>query len=384
MAETNDVVENERQVATRKPDAPATNGRTDEATPTELDFRASRIDFLDYEAGAGGERRQSLRGFEDHYTDIIDYIVRCTHRMWEEGGVGLLYEYYSHNAVVWSDWGQSYGRDQTIEYVVQRMAGFPNLRIYANDVIWAGDDVQGFRTCHRITQTGHNWGYSKYGPPTNRPTQSTCFANCVMRENRIYEEWLVVDEMTVVRQLGLDPDAVLRGIAGGVLPPNIDIVGESVKARGQGRPDTYVPRNPDQPDVEDFLRSNLHELWNWRMLNRISDLYAPNCVIHAPSGRELYGLGDAKALVVALMASFPDARFEVDDLYWNGDERMGYRTAVRWSLTGTHRGVGIWGKPTGRPVHIIGTTSHIIRDGKIVEEWTLFNELALLWKLHYA
>jgi predicted ester cyclase len=75
---------------------------------------------------------------------------------------------------------------------------------------------------------------------------------------------------------------------------------------------------------------------------------------------------------------------EIDDLYWNVGKQGTVRTAVRWTLLGTHRGYGMWGQPTGKQVRIMGTTQHHIRDGKIVEEWTLFNELALLWKLRYA
>ncbi len=30
-----------------------------------------------------GERRMAMRGFEDEYTDIVDYIVRITHRNWD-------------------------------------------------------------------------------------------------------------------------------------------------------------------------------------------------------------------------------------------------------------------------------------------------------------
>jgi hypothetical protein len=33
-----------------------------------------------------GPRRQPLRGFEDGYADIIDYIIRCTWRIWEGRG----------------------------------------------------------------------------------------------------------------------------------------------------------------------------------------------------------------------------------------------------------------------------------------------------------
>ena len=46
------------------------------------------------------ERVQSMRGFEDTYTDIIDYIVRITHRIWEEKDIGYIYDTYKHNSHV--------------------------------------------------------------------------------------------------------------------------------------------------------------------------------------------------------------------------------------------------------------------------------------------
>ena len=36
-------------------------------------------------------RTQSLDGFEDVYSDIVHYIAYCTHRIWAEKGVGLIY-----------------------------------------------------------------------------------------------------------------------------------------------------------------------------------------------------------------------------------------------------------------------------------------------------
>ena len=32
----------------------------------------------------GAQRRQPLAGFDEDYVDIVDYIVRCTHKIWEE------------------------------------------------------------------------------------------------------------------------------------------------------------------------------------------------------------------------------------------------------------------------------------------------------------
>lgn len=57
-------------------------------------------------AGAGGRRRQPMRGFDPDYVDIVDYIVRCTHKIWEEGGMGLLYTHYRHNALVHTAYGK--------------------------------------------------------------------------------------------------------------------------------------------------------------------------------------------------------------------------------------------------------------------------------------
>ena len=40
---------------------------------------------------------QSLRGFDPIYTDIVDYIIRCTHRIWDERDIGLINTHYTHN-----------------------------------------------------------------------------------------------------------------------------------------------------------------------------------------------------------------------------------------------------------------------------------------------
>ena len=41
-----------------------------------------------------GERVQPLRGFEDTYVDIVDYIIRITDRIWEDQDVGYIYDTY--------------------------------------------------------------------------------------------------------------------------------------------------------------------------------------------------------------------------------------------------------------------------------------------------
>ena len=42
-----------------------------------------------------GPRRQELPGYEPVYRDFIDYILRCTHRIWEQKNVGLCRSHYA-------------------------------------------------------------------------------------------------------------------------------------------------------------------------------------------------------------------------------------------------------------------------------------------------
>ena len=48
--------------------------------------------------------KQSMRGFESTYQNIIDYIVRVTHRIWEEKNIGYINNTYHQNSQVYDPW----------------------------------------------------------------------------------------------------------------------------------------------------------------------------------------------------------------------------------------------------------------------------------------
>jgi predicted ester cyclase len=331
---------------------------------------------------AGKERKQSLRGFDDDYVDIVDYIVKITHRIWEEKGIGLIYDTYQQNISIWTTDGLTYGREAVVEGTLRAQAAFPDVRLYADEVIWTGDDEQGFHTSHRITWVAHNTGYSVYGPPTGRKIVRRGIANCFVKENRIVEEWIARDEMSVVQQLGLDLWELLpRLVAADAARGTEDVYGELKRQVGQNPPQPW-PEKGGAFDIEDFVRGSYHEIWNCRRLDRIAQRYAGNYLCHAPSSRELIGLGDYTAFVLMLLGAFPDAVLTIDHLYWMGNEQDGYRVMVRWNLQGTHRGPGPYGAPTGQRVYLLGISHHSVKDGKLVEEWTCFDEVALLKQLY--
>jgi predicted ester cyclase len=87
-------------------------------------------------------------------------------------------------------------------------------------------------------------------------------------------------------------------------------------------------------------------------------------------------------LVITLMASFPDLAMGIDHQCVVGSAERGYRVATRFTIQGTHEGYGPYGVPTGRRIFLIGAFHHVIRNGKIVQEWAVFDEFALLKQLH--
>jgi predicted ester cyclase len=328
------------------------------------------------------KRTQPMAGFEDQYTDIIDYIVRITHHIWEDGNIGYIYDTYAHNSRVHDDYGLQYGRDKIVADTVHTINAFPDIRLYADDVIWAGNDQQGFHTSHRTILIGHNTGYSRYGAPTGRKMVVTCIANCVALANEIFEEWVIYNTGSMLKQLGFNLFDLARKMApvdtSGLTDPRF---GEPTRLPGQGKPPKYPQKAEVSFDVEDFLRGMFHDVWNWRSLNRLNDCYSPKVRYHGATDREFYGVGEVKSFILSMMAMFPDLSMQVDDLYWMGNDADGYRASVRWSIVGTHRGNGIYGPPTGRQVYLWGISQFVVKDKRIVEEWTLFNEFAVLQQL---
>jgi len=366
----------------------ADGGQTEESKAGHRQTPVTDVPHTDINVlmNPGPEKRQKLQGFDDDYVDIVDYIVRSTHKIWEEGGIGRIYNHYAHKAVIHTSDGLTYGRDKVIADSLKTMAAFPDIRLYADDVIWSGNDRDGFHSSHRIYWVGHNTGYSIYGPPTGRRVTRYGIAHCFVKENRVVEEWICRDELALIRQLGFDEHELARKmaaqeVANGIKPSKQFNEGELERLRGQLPPEKYVSKTGRDFDPEVFVRGSIHEIWNWRLLNRIKDYYLPNYFVRTSGNRQLYGRGDLKAYILAWLAAFPDLAVQVDHVCWQPNGPDGYRVATRWTLQGTHRGPGVYGEPTGKRIRIIGITHHEIQNDKFVQEWTLFDEFALLKQL---
>jgi len=229
----------------------------------------------------GTKRRQQMRGFEDTYVDIIDYIVRITHRIWEQKDIGYIYDTYSHTSKVYDDYGLQYGRDKIVADTIHTVNAFPDIRLFADEVVWAGNDEVGFHTSHRTVISGHNTGYSKYGPPTGRKVTVWCIANCVALDNEIFAEWVIYDTASLIQQLGFDLREKAREFGNQVDWDSLSDqrFGEPERLPGQGKP-VYHSYQSGSFDVEDFIQVTYQNIWNRRMLGTVHDAYVPQMRFH--------------------------------------------------------------------------------------------------------
>ena len=135
-----------------KNDTSAGRGELAPARPEKV-MQVERHDFPDL-APRNAKRTQAMRGFDPIYTDIVDYIVRCTHRIWDERDIGLIYSHYTHNCVLYGTTGTLYTREEVVRDTIQRLVSFPERRGMATHVIWKGNEDDGFYTSHLVTGTG--------------------------------------------------------------------------------------------------------------------------------------------------------------------------------------------------------------------------------------
>lgn len=319
------------------------------------------------------------------FRDPRDYILSWTDQIWIERGLGRLGEHYARDIKVHTAYGETYDFDHVLINSVQKMSAFPNGGGGSGeDVVWEQRGPMGFISSHRVLKTGTNLGYWTYGPPTGRNWISRTIAHCLVQDGKVVEEWLVRDEYAVLESLGIDPWAVAADLAR-VSP----VTGEVMAISDDAGPFAGTYPDPAREGVSgkrparfdeacNAIAAMYEEVWNSRRFDRASRYCDPKVVCHTVRLHRAQGLDPYQQQIIDLLAAFPDGRVEVRDLVVCDSPELGQRIAAIWVLHGTYSGVPLYGPPTRTPVKILGATHFEMRDGKILREWRLFDEIAVM------
>ena len=104
------------------------------------------------------------------------------------------------------------------------------------------------------------------------------------------------------------------------------------------------------------------------------ELYGPGFIAHC-FGRD-YTLAEDEASGRHLRSAFPDLKVSVDRIIAEGD-----MVALHWSAVGTNT-VAVPGFPgQGKRVAVDGMSFFRFADGKIVEEWSTYDNLTIMKQL---
>jgi predicted ester cyclase len=328
-----------------------------------------------------GPRGQAIDGFDADYSDIVDYIVRCTHRIWEQKDLGIIATHYAADCLIHTMTGPITGAAGVIANTAATLAAFPDRTLVGEAVIWSDEGTQGYLSSHRISSSGINLGPSEFGPATGRRVAYTTIADCLCRDNRIVEEWLVRDNSALVLGLGLSPHTVARAQAiedrAAAIPG--DWRASAIARVGDVAPTPFrdIALPDPRTDPVAYARIVFDQIWNHRRFARVRDAYCPAVRWEGPGKRRLFGHGEVTGWATALIGSFGDARFTVDHVAATRDGDA-IDLAIRWSMAGTHDGNALYGAPSGSTVYILGVTHWRVAGERIVEEVTIFDEIALL------
>ncbi len=326
---------------------------------------------------AEGPRRQPLDGFEPVYRDIVDYIVRCTHRIWEQKDIGLCRTHYGADCQLHTLAGPAIGVETVVQNTVGALATYADRVVLGEDVIWSEDAPGRFYSSHRIisqaTQMGDDAGSA---PATRRGSGARTIADCVVVENRIVEEWLVRDNLVALWQAGADPRAVAQAAA------EVDRAGDPgrhswrIEAIAETRSGHGARPAPDHPAYGPAAM--LAQAFADDLYGAAADALSPAAEILWPGGRHGFGRGYWIGCATQLRAVLHDAAWRLDHFAARPLPHGDVAVALRWSLAGVHGGAGVWGPPSGRGLLVMAVSHTRLRGGRIVEDITVFDEVAVL------
>ncbi len=326
---------------------------------------------------AQGPRRQPLDGFDPVYRDIVDYIVRCTHRIWEEKDVGLCRTHYAPDCELHTLAGPAVGMEVVTQNTIGALTAYADRVVLAEDVIWSEDAPGTFYSSHRIMSRSTHFGdEAGIGEATMRPSGTTTIADCKVVANRIVEEWLVRDNVRALWQVGADPRTIALAQAAA------DREGDEGRhewrrrmiAATREQPSVSIPDgHPAKAPAEMLRRAFVED-----MFGEAARAFSPAAELRWPSNRRGFGRGYWVGCAMQLAAMIHDRAFRLEHVAARPLPHGDVAVALRWSLAGIHGGIGPWGTPSGREVALLAVSHYRLRGDAIVEDTTLFDEVAML------
>lgn len=107
-----------------------------------------------------------------------------------------------------------------------------------------------------------------------------------------------------------------------------------------------------------------------------NDYCTDDYIYHGSGGVEIKGVEGIKKLAVKYYTAFPNFRVILEDIFGEGD-----KVISRYKITGTHKGEYMGIKATGKEVEFDAVFISHFKDGKVAEDWAIYDILSLMQQL---
>ena len=315
-----------------------------------------------------------MKGFDKKYQDFPDFILKITKQIWEGKDVDSIGEFYTNDIPVISPFGITYGNKPVIEATYNTLKEFPDRQLLGEDIIWNGDDENGYHSSHRILSKGTHLGEGSYGAPTGKKIYYRVIADCACRDNQVYDEWIVRDQGAMVRQIGYKPEEFAK-----IMIEKEGGFGQAKKILNKSnlKPSDYHPLpvkiNSAGEKYSKILCKIFTEEYNFNDYDRAANIYWP--------GNKLgHGREDVAKFWNSLKDILSEIKFEIKHVGYLDEPNRNPRASIRWSLDGIHSKDSVdFGKKTNSNLSIIGINHAELNSYGVSKEWVLFDEVAI-WK----
>ena len=127
---------------------------------------------------------------------------------------------------------------------------------------------------------------------------------------------------------------------------------------------------------EALARRFFAEMCNGRHYELAEEILAPDHRYHDAQSPPTDPGPEGMKQTVSIYAEGLDGRWEVHDIFAAGDQ-----VAVRWTGHGVHKTEMMGLSPTGKEIRVDAITILRVADGKIAENWTVWDTHAMLQQL---
>jgi NTE family protein len=244
-------------------------------------------------------------------------------------------------------------REDVLELRSLLRQAFPDLRVEIEETV-----AQSNAVATRWRGTGTHSGTLLGVEPTEETVTLSGMRIDHLRDGRLTESWLLLEQWSLLRQLGVAEATPLT----------------STTSRVAATP--VVTQLSAPAENEELARTLVTDVWNDGNRGRLDTVLGDREVLYLDGRNDLIGPDAYWEFVSRYRDAFPDLEVTIEDVVSEGD-----KIVLRERVRGTHEGPVFGVDATGNRVDLTRMVIHHVDDGRIVETGMVEDTVRLLQQI---